>query len=138
MMCNGPVAWASRLQKVSAESACEAEYMALTEAMHECMWFRSLLKSLGHEQEKPTRILQDNQASINLVNNPEFHRRTKHIGIKFHRVRQEKRSGTLTVDYVETENNIADCLTKGVTSVVLHKNLTLMNVYRANENNSGA
>lgn len=132
-MCNGPVTWASRLQKVSAESACEAEYMALTEAMNECLWLRPFLSSLGHKQVHPTRILQDNQASINLVNNPEFHRRTKHIGIKYHRVRQEKRMGTLIVDYVESGNNIADCLTKGVTSVVLHKNLTLMNMDRIND-----
>jgi hypothetical protein len=100
MMCGGPVTWASRLQKVSAESACEAEYLALTEAMHECMWLRPFLHSFGHKQVKPTLILQDNQASINLVNNPEFHRRAKHIGIKYHRVRQEKRLGTLIVDYV--------------------------------------
>ena len=39
----GPVSWSSRLQKTSALSSTEAEYMAMTEAMKEVLWFRPLV-----------------------------------------------------------------------------------------------
>ena len=128
LMNNGPIAWCSRLQKTTALSVTEAEYMSLAEALTECLWLRPFLKSLGYENQEPTVIRTDNQAAIHLSRNPEFHRRTKHVGIRYHRVRQEQEQGTGDVKYVQTDMNPSDCLTKGVSSGVLDKNLNLMNM----------
>lgn len=127
-MNHGPVAWSSRVQKTSALSVAEAEYMFLAEALTECLWLRPFLMSLGLEIEEPTVIRIDNQAALALSRNPEFHKRTKHVGIRYHRVRQEQESGTVRVEYVESERNPSDCLTKGVTSAVLEKNMKQMNL----------
>ena len=70
----------------------------------------------------------DNVAAIHLSRNPEFHRRTKHVGVKYHRVRQEQRLGTLTVTYVKSEENAADCLTKAVDAVALGRGLDLLDL----------
>ena len=123
----GPVAWTSSLQKMSALSVSEAEYVALAEALKECLWLRPFLSSLGPDVTEPTPINVDNQAAILLSKNPEFHKRTKHIGIRFHRIRQEQDNGTVTVSYVPTESNPSDILTKSLGNVELKRKLTLIN-----------
>ena len=125
---SGPVAWSSRLQKTSALSVTEAEYVSLAEALKECLWLRPFLASLGHESDDATTIKVDNQAAIALSRNPEFHKRTKHVGIRYHRIRQEQEAGVVAVDYVQTEQNPADILTKGVSSKQLTRCLRLINV----------
>ncbi|KAE9317857.1 hypothetical protein PR003_g18375 [Phytophthora rubi] len=51
MMCGAPVMWRSTFQKTIALSSTEAEYMALSDCVKECVWMRSLLKDIGVEQE---------------------------------------------------------------------------------------
>ena len=125
----GAVAWASRLQKTTALSVAEAEYMSLAEALTECLWIRPFLVSLGQDSIGATPIRVDNQAAIALSKNPEFHKRTKHVGIRYHRIRQEQENKVVLVDYVPTEENPADILTKGVSSETLDRCLRLINVF---------
>lgn len=112
MLHGGPVAWSSSLQRVTALSSSEAEYMSISEALKELLWLRPLMESLGSKQNRATELKVDNQAAIAMSKNPEFHRRTKHIGVRFHRIRQEQEAGNVNVTYVPTEKQIADLLTK--------------------------
>lgn len=84
----------------------------MSEALKELLWLRSLLKSLGLEQEEETELKVDNQATIALSKNPEFHKRSKHIGVRFHRIRQEQEAGNVIVTYIPTDEQVADLLTK--------------------------
>ena len=124
----GPVAWSSSLQRLSALSVSEAEYVSLAEALQEVLWLRPFLSSLGFEMSQPTPINVDNQAAIALSKNPEYHKRTKHIGIRYHRIRQEQENGVVIVEYVPTEMNAADFLTKSLSGVELKRKLSLLNV----------
>ena len=109
---NGPVAWASKTQRTVALSSCEAEYMALTEALKECLWVHHLLTELNVRHTLPITIHVDNQAAIALANNPVAHQRTKHMDIRYHFVREHIASGLIAVRYVPTGDNIADVFTK--------------------------
>ena len=124
----GPVAWSSGMQELSALSVCEAEYVSLASCLQECLWLRPFLASLGLDISKPTPINCDNQASIALAKNPEFHKRTKHVGIRYHRVRQEQEIGTVIVKYVPTDQNPADMLTKALNGKDLHRELRLLSI----------
>ena len=124
----GPVAWSSRLQKTTALSVTEAEYMSLAEALKECLWLRPFLVSLGQELIEATPMRVDNQAAISLSKNPEFHKRTKHVGIRYHRIRQEQDNKVVAVEYVPTESNPADILTKGVSSETLSRCLRILKI----------
>jgi hypothetical protein len=53
----GPVAWKSRRQATTALSTAEAEYMASADASRQAVWLRLLLKDLGHGQDGPLTIL---------------------------------------------------------------------------------
>jgi len=122
----GPIAWSSSLQKVTALSSSEAEYMAMSEALKELLWLRSLLKSLGLEQSGETELKVDNQAAIALSKNPEFHKRSKHIGVRFHRIRQEQELGNVTVTHVSSDGQVADLLTKGLTWTKISEYLKIL------------
>lgn len=109
MLHGGPIAWSSSLQRVTALSSSEAEYMAISEALKELLWLRPLLESLGLKQIREIELKVDNQAAIAMSKNPEFHRRTKHIGVRFHRIRQEQNAGNATVSYIPSNEQVAGC-----------------------------
>ena len=78
------VCWQSRLQPTVALSSTESEYMAAGAAAQELMWLRELLREIGFEQHGSTSIYEDNRSCINLSENPMFHKRTKHILVRYH------------------------------------------------------
>ena len=95
-----------------AKSTCEAEYMGQSDAGSEIVWLRGILTDLGIQPNGPTTLFADNQGAIRLANNPENHRRTKHIAVKYHYTRELVESDTLKLVYKETRDMLADCLTK--------------------------
>ena len=96
--------------------SCEAEYVAQTQATKETIWLQSLLSQLLKDEEEPTAtvIFGDNQGAIALAKNPQFHSRTKHIAIQHHFVREKQAEGKVDLQYVPTEQQVADGLTKAL------------------------
>lgn len=62
--------------------------------------------------EKPLLIMCDNQSAIQLMKNPLFHQRMKHINVRCHFIRELQETGEINVNYVSTENQLADPFTK--------------------------
>jgi hypothetical protein len=114
MLGEGPISWTSKRQPTVALSSCEAEYMAETQAAKEAIWLRRLLTELGYTSPdvQTVRIYADNQGAIALAKNPEYHARTKHIDTQWHFVREQAELGTIRLDYVPTDRQLADGFTK--------------------------
>ena len=112
MLAGGPISHQSKQQPVVALSSCEAEYMAVTEAGKEAIWCTRFLKALGHETEGPADLRADNKSAIALSENPEFHRRVKHIEIRYHWIREKVTSKDIMLTFVSTDVMTADGLTK--------------------------
>ena len=108
------VTWKSKKQSCVALSTAEAEYMALSSAAQEAVWMRELVSDLGNSPINSTVIFEDNQSAISMAKNPQYHRRTKHINIKYHFIREQVANGTICLKYCKTEDMLADLLTKGV------------------------
>ncbi|GJW83270.1 putative RNA-directed DNA polymerase [Tanacetum coccineum] len=109
----GAVSWQSRLQKCVALSTTEAEYMAATEACKELLWLKRFLQELGFKQQRYA-VLCDNQSAIHLAKNSMFHKRTKHIDIRYHWIRDAIEDGMFEFNKVYTDDNASDMLTKAV------------------------
>jgi hypothetical protein len=110
----GPISWSSRLQPTVALSSAEAEYMAASAAVQEATYLRQLLSEFGYQQSKSTTIFEDNQGCIALARNPVLHKRTKHIEIKYHFIRERIESGEIDLIYISTQKQQADILTKAL------------------------
>lgn len=109
-----PVSWSSRKQSCVATSTAEAEYIAASHAAKEAIWLRRILKSLGHPQEKATIIFEDNMACISMSKDPVFHRRTKHIDVHYHYVREKCLDFDILLEYISTASQPADMMTKAL------------------------
>jgi len=107
------VTWASKRQGIVALSICEAEYIAMAEAAKEVLWLRTFLRELGFE-EGPMLVRGDNQGALKLAEREEHHRRTKHIDIRFRFLRDVDENGSIELEYVSTDDNVANALMKAL------------------------
>jgi hypothetical protein len=57
-------------------------------------------------------IYCDNQSCVKLSENPVFHDRSKHIEIIYHFIRDRVQKGVVKLQYISTDEQIADILTK--------------------------
>lgn len=112
MFDNCSICWCTKKQSSVAASSTEAEYMALFEAVREALWLKSLAKGIRYEIEMPIKINEDNQGCISIANSSSCHKRSKHIDIKFHFTREQVENKVITINYIPTERQIADILTK--------------------------
>ena len=87
ILSDGAVTWCSKRQASVALSTVESKYMALSLATQEAVWLRRLVEEMGNPDPEATVIYEDNQGAIATAHNPVFHRRTKHIQIRYHYVR---------------------------------------------------
>jgi hypothetical protein len=114
---SGMISWFSRMQTSVALSTTEAEYMAACLACTEAVWLRKLLSGLFYIELDATSIHCDNQSCIKLLVNPVFHDKSKHIGIKYHFIRDVVGKGAVKLHYVATNEQVADVLTKSLSKV---------------------
>ena len=113
VISGGAVSWSSKKQPSVALSSMEAEYMAAAAATKEAVWLHSLTQELSPSSfQEPTTLLIDNQSAMALVKNAVFHDRTKHIAICHHFIQEKIDNEEITLQYVPTNEQVADVLTK--------------------------
>ena len=113
------IRWNSILQKTVALSSCKSEYIALKEAITEAIYLKNTTIQLADilKIDIPYRIptiLADNQSAIKLAENPKFYKRSKHIDITYYFIRQSIKENKATLAYINTKEQLADSLTKGL------------------------
>ena len=115
MLSGGPLSHQSKLQSTVALSSTEAEYMATTEAGKEALWVSRFLACLGFRlPSQPVDLRADNKGAISLTENPEFHRKTKHIEVRWHWIREKVERKEIAISYIPTKEMRADGLTKAL------------------------
>ena len=119
MYAGCPIHWVSKLQTEIALSTAEAEYIALSQALREVIPLMSMMKEL--KQAFPIEIQipnfnctvhEDNQSCISMAPKQKFSPRTKHIALKYHHFRSYENSKQIEIHYINTHDQLADCLTK--------------------------
>jgi hypothetical protein len=112
VMCGGAISWQCKRGKTPAQSSCDAEYVAEGLAAQEICHIRNILSELNLEPEDPIPLFSDSKSAIAITNNPVFHERNKHVALKFHLSRHLQADGRMTLQYVNTDLQVADVLTK--------------------------
>lgn len=97
ILAGGAVMYESKKQQTVALSSTEAEYMALSSAAKEIIYIRNLLTEIGFSRlvKNAITLYGDNIGSQQLVRNPVYHSRSKHIDIKVHHIRDVYKEGKL-------------------------------------------
>ena len=116
-LAGGAIAWKSKAQMLVALSSCEAELIAVDEAVRELRFLHKLLVDLGQQvTTRATLVGQDNQGTIALCNSRHFNARTRHVALRYHHVGDQQRLGVVRVSYLCTDEIPADALTKALRS----------------------
>lgn len=76
------------------------------------MWLVNVVNEIGLPLDGKPVMYSDNQSAIQMVKNPVNQRRTKHVDIRYHKVRESFAEGFIDICYVPTDDNISDSLTK--------------------------
>ena len=124
----GLVCWKSTIQSIVALSTTEAEYMTIVEAAKEALWLTGLVNELGVQQGE-VQLHCDSQSATYLAKNQIYHARTKHIDVRFHKIRELIAYGEILLQKIGTAENATDMLTKSVTTNKFKHCLNLLNVY---------
>jgi hypothetical protein len=93
-------------------SSTEAEYIAAIECFTQVEWMKQTLQDIKIVFEEPTIIHCDNTSAISLSKNPIQHSKSKHIPIKYHYLRDQAENKNIKLEYVPTQEQVADTFTK--------------------------
>jgi hypothetical protein len=101
-----------------AETSCVspdamgAEYIALGRCAKDVMFFRQFAEELRYPQLKASIIKEDNQSAINLTVSPAISKKSRHIFIRHHFIRDLFQRKYIKPVHCGTHDMIADVLTK--------------------------
>jgi hypothetical protein len=80
------------------------------------MEFRFFLEDVEFPQTEPTVIYEDNMSAINLAVAPAVTRKSRHIHIRHHFIRDCVAQGSIRVEHLPTARMLADYYTKPFTA----------------------
>ena len=116
-LSGGTICWQSTKQKVVALSSCKAEYIIASTTATQGVWLARLMEEFIGKEGDPPMLYVDNKATISLIKNPILHDRSKHIEIRFHYIRECTNRGLIKIDFIRTEEQLGDILTKSLARV---------------------
>jgi len=125
MIANAAFDWRSRLQHTVAMSTAESECYALCAITVEAEFYRGMLREMGVMKNAPVIIGVDNKAAVLSAKNASG-KRTRHVNIRFHRVREAMYTGRIDVQYVRGGSSTAseqkaDIMTKSCSGPLFDK-----------------
>jgi Reverse transcriptase (RNA-dependent DNA polymerase) len=117
----GPVYVRSSKQKLTSKSSTEAELIGVSDMLPQIVWTREFLEQQGYQCD-PAKIYQDNQSTIVLANKGfSTSDKTRHIAIRYFFVKDRIDAGEVVVEYLPTEDMLADMMTKPLQGSLFRK-----------------
>lgn len=114
----GPIDWRATKQRTVTTSTTEAELLAISEGAKQLIWWRRLFNSLNLHLYKDLSILCDNRQTVRLLveKEPAFNTKLRHVDIHQHWLREKCQNGDINVEWIATDKQPADGLTKALSS----------------------
>ena len=113
----GPIIWkSSKLQHVGINSTYN-EYMALHHAIKQIVWMRQLIEQMGMSTRfltRPTLIHADNKQANNIASEDLITNGNMYFRTGYHYCKEAISDGYATVQYIATDRNISDPMTKAL------------------------
>jgi hypothetical protein len=129
MMAGGPVTWKVKTLKRVSTSTEETEYVAVYKAGRQAKWLIQWLQEVEVYEELPFKIKCDNNMARTLMKNVSSHSRMKHTDIKHHWICEAVEVGDITVNYIPTEDNIANLFMKALPRPQFEKLVKMMGLH---------
>ena len=123
-----PVMWVTEKQTNTALSTSEAEYIAITAGFKEAKYFFHLMQVEMKIRVTPIKSWIDNVGAGFMAEQSVTNKRTKHINLRYHYVREEiSEFKNFEMEYIPTKENTSDIFTKPLDRTLFeHHRKTLM------------
>jgi ATP sulfurylase len=90
----------------------------MAQGVCELHWLKIILEDMKIKWDGLMRLYCDNKSAISIAHNTVQHDRTKHIEIDRHFIKEKLESGLICTPYVSTHGQLANVLTKELSSSV--------------------
>nr|GEV48567.1 zinc finger, CCHC-type [Tanacetum cinerariifolium] len=118
----GVPAWGGASSQASKKKTCitgstmESEFVALTAAGKEVKWLRNLIHEIPiwPKPIAPMSIRCDSAPTMAREYSQIYNGKSRHLGVRHSMVRELIRNGVISIEFVQTQHNLADHLMKGL------------------------
>ncbi|KAL0361362.1 UNVERIFIED_CONTAM: hypothetical protein Sradi_3820700 [Sesamum radiatum] len=103
----------------------ESEFVALAAAGKEAEWLRNLIHEipLWPKPISPISIHCDNAATLAKAYSQMYNGKSRHLGVRHSMIRELIMNGVISIEFVRSQHNLADHLTKGLARDLVHKSV---------------
>ncbi|CAM8878112.1 unnamed protein product [Rhodiola kirilowii] len=125
LLGGGVISWASEKQTCISSSTMESELVALAAALKEAEWLKNMIHEipLWERPISPISIHCDSAAKLAKVYSHVYNGKSRHLGVRHSAVRELITHGVISVDFVKSQQNLADHLTKGMVRDLITKSV---------------
>ena len=125
LLGGGAISWASKKQSCITNSTMESEFVALAAAGKEAEWLRNLVYEipLWSKPITPISIFCDSAIALAKAYSQIYNGKSRHLGVRHSMIRELIMNGVISVEFVKSQQNLADHLTKGLTRDLVHKSV---------------
>ncbi|CAM8892812.1 unnamed protein product [Rhodiola kirilowii] len=125
LLGGGAISWASKKQTCISSSIMESEFVALAAASKEAEWLKNLIHEipLWEKPISPISIHCDSVATLAKAYSHVYNGKSRHLGVRHSAVRELITHGVISVDFVRSQQNLADHLTKGLARDLVSKSV---------------
>jgi hypothetical protein len=95
-----------------AQSSCEGKYIVAANASCQALWLTRVLAEVQGLEPGVPMLKVDNKSAIALIRNHVLSGQSRHIEVKYHLVRESAAEGMISVEFVGTNDQLGDILTK--------------------------
>ncbi|GJX66323.1 hypothetical protein Tco_0300666 [Tanacetum coccineum] len=116
LLRGGSISWASKKQTCITGSTMESEFVALAAAGKEAEWLRNLIHEIPiwPKPIAPISIHCDSAATLAKAYSQMYNGKSRHLGVRHSMIRELIRNGVISIEFVRSQHNLADHLTKGL------------------------
>ncbi|GJS33453.1 hypothetical protein Tco_0531835 [Tanacetum coccineum] len=116
LLGGGAISWTSKKQTCITNSTIESEFVALAADNKEAKWLRNLILEipLWSKPIAPINILCDCAATLAKAYNQMYNEKSRHLGVRHSMIRKLIMNGVVSIEFVRSQQNLADHLTKGL------------------------
>ncbi|XP_075076676.1 uncharacterized protein LOC142163302 [Nicotiana tabacum] len=125
------ISWGTMKQNSVALSIVEAEYVATSSCCGQLLWIKQQLEDFG-VFNNCVPLLCDNTSTVNMTKNPIQHKRTKHIDVRYHFLRDNVEKGLICMKFCNTEDQIIDIFMKALSREHFERNRVNLGLLKPN------
>ncbi|GKC24311.1 zinc finger, CCHC-type containing protein [Tanacetum coccineum] len=116
LLGGGAISWASKKQTCITDSTMESEFVALVAVGKEAEWLRNLVHEIliWPKPIAPISIRCDSVVTLAKAYSQIYNGKSRHLGVRHSMIRELIRNGVISFEFVQSQHNLADHLTKGL------------------------